>query len=429
MHAEHQKQEHTGSYYAASTNTHATYPGLQGGHSANICIVGGGFTGVASALTLAERGYKVALVEANRIGWGASGRNGGQLIGGMSGEDKIVEHFGPGVAQAMWDIRWRGHEIIIDRVEKYRINCDLKMGYMDVASKPRQVRDFEAECERMDKHGFPYDYRILSQSQTQEAIGTNAYVGGLLNMRNGHLHPLNLCAGEAHAAANLGVQIFEQSPVLNIRHGRKPRVETSEGYVEANSVVLAGHVFHRLEQQRLSGTTFKAGSFIIATEPLPPETRQQINPMDIAVCEANNIIDYFRLSADGRLLYGGRCNYSGRVPASIRAAIEPRMLKTYPQLKGARIDYEWGGNIGIVIRRIPMVGRIDDNIYFVQGYSGHGVNATHVMGEIIADAVAGTMERFDLFAKMRQIRIPGGNAFGNHIIALGMLYYRLKDFL
>jgi len=429
MQAECQKQEHTGSYYAASANTHTAYPTLQGGHSADICIVGGGFTGVASALTMAERGYKVALVEANRIGWGASGRNGGQLIGGMSGADKIVKHFGPGVAQAMWDIRWRGHEIIIDRVEKYRINCDLKMGYMDVASKPRQVRDMEAECERLDQHGFPYEYRMLSQAQTREAIGTDAYVGGLLNMRNGHLHPLNLCAGEAHAAANLGVEIFEQSPVLNIRHGRKPRVESSEGYVEASAVVIAGHVFHQLEQQRLSGTTFKAGSFIIATEPLPPETRQQINPLDIAVCEANNIIDYFRLSADGRLLYGGRCNYSGRVPASIKAAIEPRMLRTYPQLKGVRIDYEWGGNIGIVIRRIPMVGRIDDNIYFVQGYSGHGVNATHVMGEIISDAVAGTMERFDLFAKMPQIRIPGGNAFGNHIIALGMLYYRLKDLL
>ena len=217
--------------------------------------------------------------------------------------------------------------------------------------------------------------------------------------------------------------------MINIVHGARPRVETAHGHVEAQAVVLAGHVYHQLEQRRLSGTTFQAGSFIIATEPLPEAVRQSINPQDLAVCEVSNIIDYYRLSADGRLLYGGRCNYSGRVPSSIRAAIEPRMLKVYPQLKGVRIDYEWGGSIGIVVRRTPMVGRIDNTIYYVQGYSGHGVNATHIMGEVVADAIGGTLEHFDLFARMPQIRLPGSNRVGNQIIALGMLYYRLKDLL
>jgi len=429
MKTKHQKQEHTASYYAASANDPTRYPELRGSHTADVCIVGGGFTGVASALTLAERGYKVALVEANRIAWGASGRNGGQLIGGFSGDRKIVRHFGEEVAKTVWDMRWRGHEIVHERVRKYGINCDLKCGYLDVAKNRRETGYMEEDFAQLEKYRFPWEYRMLSREETAEIIGSGYYARGLLNMRNGHLHPLNLCAGEARAARGLGVEIFEQSPVTRIVHGGKPRVETAEGRVEADSVLLAGHVFHRLEQQRLSGTTFQAGSFIIGTEPLPEDIRRKINPRDLAVCEVSNIIDYFRLSADGRLLYGGRTNYSGRVPASIRAAIVPRMLKVYPQLRDVRIDFEWGGSIGIVIRRIPMVGRIDRNIFFVQGYSGHGVNTTHTMGEIVADAIGGTMERFDLFARMPQIRIPGGNAFGNQIIALGMLYYRLKDLL
>jgi len=425
----HQKQEHTGSYYAASANNDTRYPVLQGAQRADICIVGGGFTGVASALTLAERGYVVALVEANRIGWGASGRNGGQLIGGFSGDKKIVRHFGDEIASTVWDMRWRGHEIVHERVKKYAIDCDLKCGYIDVAKNRRETGYLEEDLAQLDKHRFPWEYRLLGKEETKEAIGTGNYVSGLINMRNGHLHPLNLCAGEARAARILGAQIFEHSPVTNIVHGSNPRVETAEGHVEADAVILAGHVFHRLEQKRLSGTTFQAGSYIIGTEPLPRKIRNEINPRDLAVCEVSNILDYYRLSADGRLLYGGRINYSGREPSDIRAAVEPRMLKVYPQLKGVRIDYQWGGSIGIVVRRIPMVGRIDGNIYYAQGYSGHGVNNTHTMGEIVADAIAGTMERFDLFAKMPQIRIPGGNYFGNQIIALGMLYYRLKDLL
>jgi len=425
----HQKQEHTASYYAASANDAKRYPLLRGAHRADICIVGGGFTGVASALTLAERGYKVALVEANRIGWGASGRNGGQLIGGFSGDQKIVRRFGEAVAGTVWDMRWRGHEIVFERVKKYAIECDLKCGYIDVAKNRRETGYLEKDLAQLERYRFPWEYRLLDKTETEEIVGTRAYVSGLLNMRNGHLHPLNLCIGEARAASGLGVQIFEQSPVTRIVHGSKPRVETAEGHVDADSVLLAGHVFHRLEQQRLSGTTFQAGSYIIATEPLPEDVRRKINPNDLAVCEVSNILDYYRLSADGRLLYGGRINYSGREPSDIRAAVEPRMLKVYPQLRGVRIDYQWGGSIGIVIRRIPMVGRIDGNIYFAQGYSGHGVNTTHTMGEIIADAIGGTLERFDLFAKMRQIRIPGGNYIGNQIIALGMLYYRMKDLL
>jgi len=423
------KQEHVASYYAATANSHASYPELRGGQSVDVAIVGGGFTGVASALTLAERGYRVALLEANRIGWGASGRNGGQVICGISGDEKIVRYHGERVADLVWNLRWRGHEIIFDRIDRYGIDCDLKLGYVDAAVKPRHMRTLEADHRRLQQRGFPYEYRLLDAAGMRETVGSDAYCGGLVNMRNGHLHPLNLCLGEARAAADLGVQIFEHSPVTEIRHGAKPRLITDQGHVDANAVILGGHVFHRLEQNRLSGTTFPAGSFIMATEPLSESTRREINPLDLAVCDMNNILDYHRLSADGRLLFGGRCNYSGRVPASIQKTLRARMGLVYPRLRDVRVDYEWGGSIGIAILRIPLVGRIDDNIYYVQGYSGHGVNATHVMGEVVADAIGGTLERFDLFAQMPRLRLPVGNYLGGQIVALGMLYYRLKDLL
>ncbi len=429
MQVRNQTQEHCDSYYAASANECTEYPVLKGHVKTDICVVGAGYTGIATALTLAERGYSVVVVEANRVGWGASGRNGGQLIGGISGESKLARRYGDGVADVLWDMHWRGNDIIHERVEKYGINCDLKNGYIEVAIKPRHMDELQEQYDEYQEHDFPYEYRILGREETREVVGTDAYIGSMINMRNGHLHPLNLCIGEARAAVGLGVEIFEQSPVTEIQHGDKPRVVTPNGQVEANTVVLAGNAYHALERRHLSGLTFPAGSYIIATEPLSPEMIKSINPLDLAICDLNNVVDYFRISADGRMLFGGRCNYSGREPRSIQATMLPRMLKIYPQLKDVRIDYEWGGKIGIVVNRIPVLGRINGNIYYSQGYSGHGVNATHVAGEVIADAITGTMERFDLFAKTTHIRLPLGQWFGNQIIALGMLYYRLKDIL
>ncbi len=427
MNPSEQQQEHTGSYYAASVNDITDYPPLAGGISTEICVVGGGFTGVSTALTLAERGYKVVLLEGNRIGWGASGRNGGQIINGISGLAKIERKHGPGVSHMIQDLRWRGNELIRERVARYGIDCDLKNGFLEVAIKPRHLAYLDEYAEEREAHDMGDSYELWDREQTRAMLGTDAFIGGFLCHRDGHLHPLNLCIGEARAAQGLGAQIFEQSPVVDIRHGQRPRVLTANGHVDADAVVLAGNAYNRLEPKNLSNLVFPAGSYIIATEPLPEETAAQINPRDVAVCDVNDVVDYYRLSADRRLLYGGACNYSGRDPADITAYIKPRMLKVYPQLKDVRIDYQWGGKIGIVLRRIPTVGRINGNVYYCQGYSGHGVCASHVMGEVMADAVGGTMERFDLFADMQHFRIPGTQWFGNQIIALGMLYYKLKD--
>lgn len=427
MKIQNQKQEHTSSYYAATVNEVTDYPVLEGAKSADVCVVGAGFTGVAAALTLAERGYSVALVEANRIGWGASGRNGGQVINGISGLAKIRRKRGSGVDDMLWDLKWRGNDIIYERVEKYGIQCDLKSGFLEVAPKPRQVSYFEEYAAEREKHNFPYQYEIWDKEKTRAMLGTDAFHGGFICYRDGHLHPLNLCIGEARAAHNLGVQIFEQSPVTGIEHGDRPVVRTASGHVRADAVVLAGNAYSLLEPKHLSNLVFPAGSYIIGTEPLSEDVVNRINPQDVAVCDVNEVVDYYRLSADKRLLYGGACNYSGRDPVSIKSYILPRMLKVYPQLKDVRIDFEWGGKIGIVLNRIPAVGRINKNVYYCQGYSGHGVTATHVMGEVMSDAIAGTMERYDLFADMRHFRIPGSQWVGNQIIALGMLYYKMKD--
>ncbi len=422
-----QKQEHTSSYYAATVNETTAYPALEGGVSADVCVVGAGFTGVSTALALAERGYSVALVDGNRVGWGASGRNGGQLIHGISGLEKIQKKHGEGVADLIWDIKWRGNDIIRERVAKYGIQCDLKDGYAEVATKPGQTEWFADYVEDREQHGAAKTWEIWDRDQTRELLGTDAFHGTFVCFRDGHLHPLNLCIGEARAAHELGVQIFEQSPVTGIEHGSRPRVRTDDGYVDADAVVLAGNAYSQFEPKHLANLVFPAGSYIIGTEPLSDEVAAEINARDVAVCDLNEVVDYYRLSADKRLLYGGACNYSGRDPSSIKDYILPRMLKVYPQLKDVRIEFEWGGKIGIVLNRVPTVGRINNNVYYCQGYSGHGVCATHVMGEIMADAIAGTMERFDLFADMKHFRIPGTQWVGNQIIALGMMFYKVKD--
>ncbi len=422
-------QPHPDSYYAATRNHAPDYPALQGDIETDVCVVGGGFTGIATALTLAERGYSVVVLEQNRIGWGASGRNGGQVIGGFSGEALMAQRLGPGAADLIWDIGWRGNAIIAERVQKYAIDCDFKYGYMDVALKPRHLRAFEVYHEQLQRRGFGADVRMVAKHEMRSVLGSDAYIGGLINRRSGHLHPLNLCLGEAAAAARLGVKLFEGCEVLAIEHGPRPAARTAGGRVRASAVVLAGNAYQRLETRRLSGQVFPAGSFIIATEPLSEEQAQEINPLDMAFCDPNHVLDYFRLSADRRLLFGGRCNYSGRVPSSIRASIEPRMHKVFPQLRTTRIDYEWGGSIGIVVNRVPLIGRLHDNVYYSLGYSGHGVNMTHAAGEILADAIGGTLERLDLFERVGHWRIPFGQALSGQLVALGMLYYRLRDWL
>ena len=419
-----QGEEHTSSYYAVTRNDHTIYPSLEGEHEADVCIVGGGFTGIACALNLVERGYQVALLEQNRIGWGASGRNGGQMIGGLGGSGHLAKHLG---LKKIWSLNYRGNDIIKERIEKYGIECDFKYGFIQVALKSSQLAELKEDFADHQREGFGAQVRLVDRDETRELLGTDAYLGGMVSTLDGHVHPLNLCLGEARAAASLGAAIFEQSRVVNIAHGSRIRVETVQGAVVAKQVLIAGNAYHRLEQRKLSGLVFPAGSFIIATEPLSEDQVQKINPQDLAVCDLNHVLDYHRLSVDKRLLFGGRCNYSGRVPKSISGTMLPRMLKVYPELEGSRIDYEWGGRIGIVVKRVPLLGRLSENVYYSMGYSGHGVAPTHIAAEVIANAMQGDTEVLEAYEKIKHWRIPGGQWFGNQIVALGMLYYRALD--
>ena len=419
-------QAHTGSYYAATINHVTDFAPLRGTTKADVCVVGAGFTGISTALHLVERGYNVHVVEANKVGWGASGRNGGQMIGGIAGENNIAKHHGRDVEELFGELRWAGHEIIRERVEKYGIQCDLKSGYLDVAIKQRHLRAFEADYERLERAGFPHEFRMLSKQETFETIGTDAYVGALLNMGNGHLHPLNLCIGEAMAAVSLGATIYEQSPVINIERGTKPKVVTEHGSITADAVVLAGNAYHFLEK-KLRGVMFPVNSFIVATEPLSDDMVATINPRDLAVCDPNVVLQYFRLSADKRLLFGARLNYFGDDPEYIMKRHRRKMAKLYPQLADIRLDYAWGGTIGVPINRVPLLGRVAPNIFYSQGYSGHGVNVTHLAGRIMADAIGGTLEHFDLFADVKPFVVPGAHTFRRPMVALGVLYYQIKD--
>jgi glycine/D-amino acid oxidase-like deaminating enzyme len=419
-------QKHAASYYAASVNDQTEYPRLQEAIDVDVCVIGAGFTGISTAIGLAERGYKVCVVEANRVGWGATGRNGGQMIAGISGEARIAKHHGPGIEDLLWEMRWAGHRIIRERVAKFAIDCDLKPGYLDVAIKPRHLRDLEADCDRLSRHHFDQKFRLLSRDETRSTIGSEAYIGALLNMGNGHLHPLNLCKGEARVAVSLGVKIYEASPVLSIRHGNRVSIATQDGEVNADFAVIAGNAYQYIEK-KLRSLFFPVRSYIIATEPLTPDQLAAVNPQDLAICDPNFVLEYFRLSADKRLLFGGRCNYFGADAEEIRRQLRPRMQRVYPQLTGIGIDYAWGGTIAVPVNRVPQLGRLAANVFYAQGYSGHGVNVTHLVGEILADVVAGTVERFDIFASIKPVRIPGASLFANQMVSLGILYYGLKD--
>ncbi|MCP4829284.1 MAG: FAD-binding oxidoreductase, partial [Proteobacteria bacterium] len=316
----HSPDPHCHSYFAATRNDAAEYPPLNGDTRTDVCVIGAGFTGLSAALLLAERGFSVTVLEQNRVGWGASGRCGGQMIGGVPGEDRLQAVAGPALADSLFDLGYLGHDIIARWVQQYRIDCDLNYGYIDVATKPRHLEKQKFWYDRLCAHGSEKEVRLVPRGELPELIGTDRYIGGMLNWRSGHLHPLNLCLGEARAAVGQGVMIHEGSAVLAIEQGVRPEVHTSGGKVLADHVLLAGNAYHLLEQTTFSSLLFPASTFIVATEPLSEAEMSAINPQNIAVCDQSLVMDYFRLSADRRLLFGGGCHYTGREPADLRQA-------------------------------------------------------------------------------------------------------------
>jgi len=424
-------REHTASYYAATAANVGNYPVLEGEVDTDIVILGGGFSGVNTALELSERGYSVVLLEANRIAWGASGRNGGQVIGGIGHDATQFRHsIGDEGVQAIHDMGIECVEIIRQRVGKYSIDCDLRWGYCDVALKRRHLRWLEDTLEEQESLDYPHQLKLLDQDSVIEFVGSDAYLGGLYNATGaGHVHPMNLCLGEAKAAVSQGAQIFEQSSVVSIQQGDRVKLFTDNGCVNAAKLVLCGNAYMGQLVPQLAQQMLPASTCIVVTEALGEVLARKIMPADVAACDPRTALDYFRMTPDHRLLFGGLSNYTGLVPNNYSQVMRRKMLKIFPELESVGIDYAWDGQMGIGINRMPQLGKLADNIYFMQAYAGHGVAPTHMMARITAEAIAGSAGRFNIFAKIAHRAFPGGRYLRRPGFAVGMLYYKALDYL
>ncbi|WP_455928098.1 NAD(P)/FAD-dependent oxidoreductase [Pseudomonas capeferrum] len=425
--------EHARSYYLASANAMPQRPALAADLTADVCVIGGGFTGVNTAIELAQRGLSVILLEARRIGWGASGRNGGQLIRGIGHDvSGFAKYVGEEGVRYLQQAGIDSVALVGERVREHGIDCDLRWGFAELANTAAQFAAFQGELESLAALGYTPETRLVAPQDMAQVVGSGLYAGGLVDMGSGHLHPLNLVLGEAAVAESLGVRIFENSPVLELIHGDTVQVRCASGTVRADSLVLACNAHLDELEPKLSGKVLPAGSYIIATEPLPAELASQLIPQNLALCDQKVGLDYYRLSADRRLLFGGACHYSGRDPADIAAYMRPKMLKVFPQLANTAVEFQWGGKIGITANRFPQVGRLKQhpNVFYAQGYSGHGLNVTHWCARLLAEGIhAGQSRGLDIFSQVPHMTFPGGKALRSPLLALGMLWYRVREML
>lgn len=422
------KQTHVNSYYAATRNFTGDFPVLEELVECDVCVIGAGYTGLSSALFLAEAGYSVTVLEAAKVGFGASGRNGGQLVNSYSRDvDVIEERYGDRTAEVLGSMIFEGADIIRQRIQHYDIQCDYRPGGIFAAMNKKQLKGLAEQKKSWERYGNK-NLKMLDAADIKREVGSNAYVGGLLDMQGGHIHPLNLALGEASAIIGLGGKIFEQSAAVEITYGEPITVRTAKGVVRAKYLLIAGNAY--LPQgldNRVTSKSMPCGSQIVVTEPLSEQQARSLIKNNYCVEDCNYLLDYYRLSGDKRLIFGGGVVYGARDPANIEAIIRPKMLKAFPQLKDVKIDYAWTGNFLLTLSRLPQVGRLGDNIYYSQGCSGHGVTYTHLAGKVLAEALRGQAERFDAFADLPHYPFPGGQLLRTPFAALGAWYYGLRD--
>jgi gamma-glutamylputrescine oxidase len=420
------------SYYAASALSAPQRPALAGSTDCDVCVVGAGIAGCSAALHLASRGLSVVLLEENRVGWGASGRSGAQALFGVAcGQGKLERLLGPSDARLVWEVSVEGLSLMRELIARHAIACDWVDGYLLTAVKPRHVRELQAEVEELQGKYHYEGVRFVPRAQLQTELATERYLGALFDPNSGHLHPLNYTLGLAAAAENSGVRIYEGTRALRFTASgnAQVRVSTEDGEVRARQLVLCGNVYLGGTAPSLASKIMAVATYIVATEPLGSARARQLIANNTAVSDMNWVLDYFRTSADHRLLFGGRVNYSGLRSFDAPSATRARMLRVFPQLRDVRIEYTWGGDVDITLNRAPHFGRLAPNVYFLQGFSGHGIALTGIAGKLIAEAVAGTAGRFDVFARIPHGNFPGGAALRRPALVLAMLYYRLRDLL
>ena len=422
------------SWYESSVLREPPAPPLERRETADVCVIGAGLAGLSAGLELALRGYTVVTLEAQRLGWGASGRNGGQAIVGFGtdGEAAIESQLNEGDSRRAWDLSVEGLALMRERIRHWHIDCDYVPGFLNASTKPGKTRALHEWAERVDRR-YGYSVQLLGSAEIAERIASKRFQAGLFDGNSGHLHPLKYCLGLARAARQAGVRFHEHSPVYVVEQGARPLVKTAQGEVSCSFVVLAGNVYLGEYGDEIAPSLMSrimpVGTYIIATEPMGQARADALLWQRPAVSDNNFVLDYFRLSADHRLLFGAGDSYSGKTPRGLVSRIRKRMLAVFPQLEDLEITHSWGGFADITMNRAPDFGRIGNNIYYLQGFSGHGLAFTGMAGKLAAEAIAGQAERFDVFSRIRHLSFPGGALMRTPALVLGMMYYQLRDLL
>jgi gamma-glutamylputrescine oxidase len=442
-------------WYHATANDRTTHAPLDGGTRADVCIVGAGYTGLSAAIELAARGCRVVVLEAHRVGAGASGRNGGVLgMGQRRDQDDLEAWLGRDLARRLWQIAADANELVRARIAHYGIACDLVDGELHAAHRPRHAAAYQAYAEFLARH---YDYphiRPVGRAEMSDLLGTNAYHGGYLDRRAGHLHPLNLALGLARAAVAEGALIHERTPVLSFRAGTRARtragtgagervvVRTATGDVQADHLILACNGYLGRLAPKLAPWQMPINNFLLATAPLSPERARRINRDNLAVVDSRFVVNYYHLTPDRRLIFGGGENYSARFPRDLKSFVRRHMLAVYPDLADVPIDHAWGGTLAITLRRMPHFGHDGHGVWWAQGYSGHGIAMANMGGKLVAEAIMGDTglgdallgsanldqaSGFDVLARLPHARFPGGTLLRWPALVAGMLYYALLD--
>ncbi len=427
------------SYYAASIASSATLAidaakghreTLRGEHRTDVVVLGGGIAGCSAALHLAKRGYRVTLLEARVVGFGASGRSGGQTIFGLAASQKaLIDQIGRDDARRLFDLSIEALDLTQSLIREYAIDCDYRPNHVHVATKSRHLVELDDWARELhEEYGYT-SARLLNRDELRAHVQSDRYLGGLIDSRSGHLHPLKFTQGVARAAEAAGAELFENSAVLRYEDGPEVLVHTAQGSVRCAHLVLCGNAYIGAVAPTLARRILGVGTYIIATEPLGEERLQSLLPSNAAIADINWILDYFRRSADHRLLFGGRVSYSAVQPPRLAESMRHRMMRIFPALADVKVAYAWGGFLDITMSRAPDFGRLSANVFYLQGFSGHGMTLTGLAGKLVAEAIAGTAERFDVFARIPHRDFPGGRLLRRPSLMMAMLYYRLRDLL
>ena len=428
LHSNDRQGEYPSSWYVDQSKIEITKSSLEDDVACDVCIIGAGFTGLSAALELSKKGYKVIVLEAHRVGWGASGRNGGQVGSGQrQDQDYLEEHYGLDAAKKFWQAGEEAKTLIRQLIKKHKIKSHAENGIIHADHRKRYLDDSKAYVDKLNRDYNYHQIRFIDGDKLETMVKSEAYYGGSYDEGAFHINPLGFALGLAKAAEKQGVIIHENSKVIQIKKGSKVCVKTAKGSVTSDFMLLACNGYLGDLEPKVANQVLPINNFVITTEPLGKELREQVMPTAAAIADSKFVVNYFRMTHDGRMLFGGGENYGYRFPQDIKRFVQKPMLEIFPQLAQTRIDYGWGGTLAITMKRLPLFVRVSDNILNCSGYSGHGVAMATLAGKIASQTISGQAEQFDLFAKLDTPRFPGGTRLRYPMLVLAMIWFSLRD--